>query len=283
MKRLLLLVALAAMTLAADSRYHEDFHYSFPQGAGGRLSVDNFNGSVEITGWDQNSVDISGTKYADSESRLRDIRIDASHSGNAVTVRTIHPEFDHHGNMGAKYVIRVPRQTELDHVRSSNGGLRVDTVDGNVTIETSNGSVHIGDIHGNVDAHTSNGSLDIRRVDGRMTFHTSNGSVRAENIRGGVHATTSNGSVDLEFDSAQTQANDVVASTSNGGITVRLPALTNATVSAHTSGHDRIYSDFDVTVHGSLAKYRLEGNIGNGGGPRIDLSTSNGNIKLLKS
>jgi DUF4097 and DUF4098 domain-containing protein YvlB len=112
-----------------------------------------------------------------------------------------------------------------------------------------------------------------------MTFHTSNGSVRAENIRGGVDATTSNGSVDLDLEAPP--SGDVTASTSNGAITVHLPASTNATIAAHTSGHDRIYSDFDVTMRGQLAQSRLEGSIG-GGGPRIDLSTSNGNIRLLK-
>jgi hypothetical protein len=279
MKRLLVVVCAAALSVAADTRYHEDFHYSFSQTAGGRLSVDNFNGSVEISGWDQNTVDISGTKYADSEARLRDVRIDVSNGGNWVQVRTLRPEFDRHGNLGAKYVIRVPRQTELATVHSSNGSARVENIDGNVTLHTSNGSVRLAGIHGNVDASSSNGSVEVRKADGHLTFHTSNGSVRAENVRGGVNAITSNGSVDLELETPQ--SSDVTASTSNGGITVRLPASTNASVNARTSGHDRIYSDFDVTVRGQLAKSRLEGTIG-GGGPRIELSTSNGNIRLLK-
>lgn len=280
MKRwLVVLCGAAALSLAADSRYHEDFHYSFAQSAGGRFSVENFNGSVEISGWDQNTVDISGTKYADSEARLHEIRVDVSNGANWVQVRTLRPE-DHRGNAGAKYVIRVPRQTALERVQSSNGSVRVENIDGGLTLHTSNGSVRIAGIRGNVDAQTSNGSVEVRRVDGRMTFHTSNGSVRAENVRGGISASTSNGSVDLEFDAAQTN-NDVIASTSNGGITVRLPAATNATVTAHTSGHDRIYSDFDVTMRGQLSRSHLEGNIG-GGGAKIQLTTSNGNIRLLK-
>ena len=52
LKKLLLLVASAVLVFAADSsRYREDFHYSYPQTAAGRLSIENFNGSVEITGW----------------------------------------------------------------------------------------------------------------------------------------------------------------------------------------------------------------------------------------
>ena len=280
MKRLLLVLCAASLTLAAESRFHEDFHYSFAQSAGGKLSVENFNGSVEISGWDQNTVEINGTKYADSEARLHDVRIDISNGGNWVQVKTVRPEPDHRGNMGAKYVIHVPRQTELERVQSSNGGMRVENVNGNVTLHTSNGSVHLAGIKGNVDANSSNGSVDVRNADGSMTFKTSNGSVHALNVRGGVHATTSNGSVELELENAANS--DVIASTSNGGITLRMPAATNAAISAHTSGHDRIYSDFDVTVHGGeLAKSRLDGTIG-GGGPKIELSTSNGNIRLLK-
>jgi hypothetical protein len=43
-------------------RYKEDFHFSYPLAEGGRIELENFNGSVEISGWDQNTVDIDGTK-----------------------------------------------------------------------------------------------------------------------------------------------------------------------------------------------------------------------------
>ena len=280
MRRLLVVLCVACLSLAADSRYHEDFHYRYAQSPGGRLSVENFNGSVEISGWDQNSVDVSGTRYADSETRLHDVRINISNQTNGVQIRTLRPDRDHRGHTGAKYVIRVPRQTELERIESSNGSMRIENIDGNMTLHTSNGSVHLSDIHGNVDANSSNGSIEVRNVEGRMSFETSNGSVRAENVHGGIHAHTSNGSVDLELGTLA--IGDLTASTSNGGITVHLPASTNATISARTSGHDRIYSDFDVTVRGTLSASRVEGTLG-GGGPRIELSTSNGNIRLARS
>jgi len=286
MKRMQLLVCLCvavSLKLAADPRYHEDFHYSYPQTPGGHFSLDSFNGAVEVTGWDQTTVDISGTKYADTEERLHAIRIDVSNAGNAVEVRTVRPETDRHGNMGAKYIVRVPRQTEIDHIRSSNGSLRLEKIDGNATLHTSNGTVHVVEVRGNVEATSSNGSVHAEDVRGALRASTSNGGIVAH-LHGGqgndpIQVSTSNGSVDLELDTPR--SNDLVVSTSNGAITVRLPAGTNGAVSAHTSGHDRIQSDFDITMHGLLARSRLEGNIGSGG-PRIDLRTSNGNIRLLK-
>jgi len=302
MKKLLLLLSACSVVFAGDSsRYREDFHYNYPQTAGGRITLDNFNGSVEITGWDQNTVDISGTKYAETQSLLNSMQIEVSSSGNAVRVKTTRPD-PHHGNMGAKYVIRVPRQTVLEDVASSNGSLRVDDIDGNARLATSNGSIHLGRMNGNVEARSSNGSIEVKDVKGNVNFSTSNGGVHAENVEGafeaqtsngGIHAhlhdpasgqpirlSTSNGDIDLQVDSLK--QNDVIATTSNGPITVRMPASVGASLHASTNSNGSVRSDFDVLIRaGELSKHRMEGTIGSGG-PRIDLTTSNGNINLLK-
>jgi hypothetical protein len=73
---------------------------------------------------------------------------------------------------------------------------------------------------------------------------------------------------------------DVRVSTKNGGITLRLPESTNARVVARTS-NSSITTDFEITAHGEISKNRLDGVIG-AGGPLIDLSTSNGGIRLLR-
>ena len=300
MKKLVLLVCGSALVFAADSRYHEDFHYSYPQTAGGRLSIESFNGSVEVTGWDQNTVDVSGTKYAESQDLLQAIKIEVSIANNAVHVKTVRPE-PHHGGMGARYVIHVPRRTDLEAVASSNGSVRVEDVEGNAHLSTSNGSVHLAKVHGNVDARTSNGSVEVNDVNGRMSFKTSNGNVHADNATGGFEAqtsngglhvhlreseagspirlSTSNGAVDLQLDSPR--QNDVVASTSNGSVTVRLPDGANGSLHASTSSHGSVRSDFQILTRGELSRHRIDGTIGSGG-PKIELTTSNGNIRLVK-
>src|SRR5271170_4773691 len=81
----------------ASDRYREDFHYSYPLNPGATVQVDNFNGSVEIAGWDKNTVDIDSTKYANSEDRMRQIKIDVSPSPGSVAIRTTRP-LDRMGN-----------------------------------------------------------------------------------------------------------------------------------------------------------------------------------------
>ena len=69
--------------------------------------------------------------------------------------------------------------------------------------------------------------------------------------------------------------------TSNGGVTLRLPSATNARLSASTS-NSTVSTDFDLLVKGGeISKRRMSGLLGSGG-PSIDISTSNGHIRVLK-
>src|SRR6476660_3720077 len=265
--------------LGSSDRYTADFHYGSLKAT--RLSVENFNGSIEIASWDQDSIDISGVKYAGT-TELRDaMKIDVATTGDTLHVRTVRPS-ERRGNMGAKYVIKVPRKIELDRITSSNGGIRVTDMKGSVDAQTSNGSVEVQDLDGSAVLKTSNGRVHAEGVKGTLEAETSNGGInvhvaKAEAGRP-VKLETSNGSIELTVDNAN--QNDVHASTSNAGITVHMPASIAARVRAHTS-NGSISSDFEVQAQGQITKHSLEGTIGSGG-PVLDLSTSNGSIRLEK-
>ena len=305
----LVLTAIALLLAGCDPRdfesfgdshaYEKDFHYSYPLKPGGRLSVENFNGSVEITGWDKDTVEIDGRQYA-STLELRDaIKIDVAASDGLVQIRTIRPG-DRYGNMGARYTIRAPRKVNLDRIVTSNGGLKVDEIEGIIRLRTSNGSIRTARIRGDLDATTSNGGIDIDDLDGPANVRTSNGRVTAEGVRGSlqiatsngsIHASvvkpephrpiklqTSNGGIDLSMDSLAD--NEIRASTSNSGITVKLPSMAAAHIHAHTS-HSSIHTDFEMKREEGDGKNSLDGIIGSGG-PMVELTSSNGSIRLLK-
>ncbi len=283
--------------MGVSDRYREDFHYSFPLSAGGSLRLENFNGSVDISGWDKNTVDIDGTKYANTEYRLREMKIDIAPSSSSISIRTI-PPIDHRGNSGARYTIHVPRKIELSSIVSSNGRINVESIEGASHLRTSNGSVHASSLTGPLEVQTSNGTVEVRDIIGDTTLRSSNGSIRADVRKGRFGATTSNGSITVRLMEADSNpvrlessnghieltmdaVREVKASTSNSSITVRLPGSADATLDAHTS-NSSITCDFDVSVHGGMiSKHRLEGTIGKGG-PVLDLGTSNGSIKLLR-
>jgi len=304
-----LLVLTAAVSLTAcieigdfgpSDRYQEDFHYTYDLAPDGALSVESFNGSIEIAGWEQNKVEISGTKYASTQEMRDAIRIEVNHSPSSVEVRTVRPS-SRFGNMGARFLIHVPNKARLDRITSSNGGLRVRDVANAAHLKTSNGGIRVENVAGPVEARTSNSSIDLDSVHGSAVMKTSNGRIRAENITGDCDAETSNNSISVRLDTAppspirlitsngsidltmrRSPKNDVRAETRNSSITVHLPASTNARISADTS-NSSITSDFDVLtdLHDEGRKHHIDGVIGNGG-PHIDLSTSNGHIRIVK-
>ena len=283
--------------LGSFQRYHEDFHYNYPLKPGGRLTVEGFNGSVDVSVWDQATVDISGTKHARSQIDLHDLKIEVDHSPDSVSIRAIRPS-TRRGNYGATFAIKVPRGVVLAHVTTSNGAIRADDGAGPARLKTSNGRVEVRQLKGSLNAETSNGAVELRDIDGAVEVHTSNGHIRAEGIRGAFDATTSNSSINATLDKVDGEVrlqssnghldlslppnaqSAVRAHTSNSGITLHLPGEVNARLSAGTSNAS-ISSDFEVRTRGEIGKHHMEGSIGNGG-PLIDLSTSNGQIRILK-
>ena len=264
-----------------SNRYQADFHESHPMKSGDRLYIENLNGSVEISGWDQQTADISGTKFASTEAMLEALKIDVVASGDSIRIRTIRPS-GHMGNMGARYVIRVPRGAQLERIQSSNGSLRVRDIDSPARLETSNGAIEVASVGGPITMHTSNGSIRADGVQRGIEGTTSNGSIRVTlgkvEERRPVRLTTSNGSVELAVDDLG--GSDVVVNTSNASITARLPRSVAADVKVSTS-NGGLTNEFESSFQGRSEKHRLDGTIG-GGGPLLSLSTSNGSIRLLR-
>jgi DUF4097 and DUF4098 domain-containing protein YvlB len=282
-------------------RYSKDFHYSYPLQSGGKLSLETFNGAVEVTGWDQQTVEIDGVKYGPTPEAADAIRIEITHSSTAIEIHVDRP-YDLRGNLGARFSLKMPRKAILDRVASSNGPIVVQGATGPARLRTSNGSIRVENFEESLDAHTSNGGIELADVRGEAVASTTNGRIHAENLKGPLDATSSNGSITadltgsrlsrpvrLETSNASVDLtlpagfeNGARVSTNNGPITIRMPAGSNARVLARTN-NSSISSDFETKVQGVVNKNNLDGAIGGGaGGPLLDLSTSNAPIRLLR-
>ena len=283
----------------SSDRFKEDFHLSYPMKPGGTLSIDNFNGSIEIMSWEKDEVDVNGVKYAGSEALLRQIKVEGEQQGNVLRLRTVRPE-PKRGNCGAKYILRVPKKMLLNGIVSSNGSIRVENMVGDARLQSSNGSIRVRGLEGKLDAKTSNAGIEASTMRGDFLGHTSNGSIKVDGLEGAFEAETSNssivarieklsagrsvkagssnGSIDLSLPDYTNQSIDV--DTSNSSIVLRLPAKTNAELRA-SSSNSSLSSDFEMTANGATSKNRLEGRIGSGGAT-IRLSTSNGSVRVQK-
>jgi DUF4097 and DUF4098 domain-containing protein YvlB len=281
-------------------RAKEDFHYSYPLQPGGRLEIENTNGSIDITGWDRNTLDVSGTKYAASNDRLRDIQIKVEATGNNASIRTETPKEVFHGGFGARYVIRVPRQITLARAHTTNGSFSIEDLEGGGHVTSTNGRISLARDTGDYDVKTTNGAIDLEECSGIEEAATTNGAVRgriragaieAESTNGGIDFTvvkpqddkpvrlsTTNGAITLAM--AEFHGNPITAETTHGGVTLRLPSDTNAQLRARNS-FASISTDFPLSSTEEISKHQLKGRLGNGG-PLISASSNSGSIRIEK-
>ncbi len=278
----------------------QEFHYSYPLAAGGDLHLDNSNGSVQISGWDRNTIDISGTKYAPDTEGLSDVQVKASVQGSSAIIETVAPRNPFHGSYGVAYVIHVPRKTVLQHLQTSNGSVSVEDLEGGGKVTSTNGRIAMNHATGDYNVQTTNGAISLDQCSGVFRAESSNGAIKGTLAAGSISASTTNGSVDFTVDKpedgqkmrasstngsivlalAQFRDNGIKADTSNGSITLRLPSNTNAELEARTSWAS-VKSDLPVMMTGEVSKHRLSGKLGQGG-PLISAETNNGSIHLQR-
>lgn len=169
-------VVLCAGALPA---FCEAIQKSFATIANPALVLHSHNGTVSITGWDQNQVTIEGDRASDA--------MDVLIEGNAekVTIKT-HPKHPNLSRDEARVdlTIHVPRQA-LVRVESEQGDIAVENVEGGVTVEGVTNSVTLSRIRGHITART---------VDGPIVIRASEGVVHADSISGDLEFLQVNGS-----------------------------------------------------------------------------------------
>ena len=127
--------------------------------------------------------------------------------GGRSTIEALIARLLHGGSSGqssVKYVLYVPQHVRLD-LRTTNGGIDVQSVVRDVRAHTVNGKVTIVAVTGGMDVETVNGSIDAAldlSGDGSVSLKTVNGSVSAEvpaSLDAEVDLSTVNGSASSDF------------------------------------------------------------------------------------
>jgi len=126
---------------------------------------------------------------------------------------------------------------------------------------------------------TTNGGIVIRDVDGQLDFKTINGGVKLVNLAGDVKGRTNNGGVDVELDGTGWRGEGLDVSTSNGGVHLRIPEQYSAHLETSTQ-NGGMNIDFPLTVQGRIDR-QISANLGGGGAP-IRVTTNNGGVKISR-
>lgn len=241
------------VTLAAHASDHrgaltEEFHQTYQISPDGRVELQNINGPVHITTWDQNEVKVDAVKSADTKERLDEAKIQVESGKDYVSIETKYPEHDHSWNWGShnnpasvEYTLTVPRKVRLDEIKLING------------------------------------SLDINGVSGEVKASCINGRLEARDLAGRAELSTVNGRLDARFN--QLGGKTVELNSVNGGLELTIPSDSNADVEANTVSGG-IDNDFGLHVNNHhFVGHDLRGELGKGG-THIRLSNVNGRIEI---
>lgn len=260
LKKVLLVLTVVTVLFSAcgcsQTVTSEQFLQSYQLRSGTTVEVYNRDGNITITGWDQDTVEIAALKesYGGQEALDQvDIFIDITEK---IVIQTIHADDD--ADVTVSYEIRVPEDIVVGIIECSNGNISLDGLLGNPVISTSNGTVTVKNVNGIVSARSSNGNITVSAVKSLGDLTTSNGTIEAELpvLNDNLEIRTSNGSITLALTAALRA--DLEASTSNGTISINNLNIDTA----------------------KFEKTSLTGSM-NGGGYKINISTSNGSINLL--
>lgn len=162
--------------------------------------------------------------------------------------------------------------------RSSGGSIHVESGAKTVDVSTSGGSIRIGHCAEQLKASTSGGSIEINDAKGAVEARTSGGSIRLATSGSAVDANTSGGSIQAQLRGRLEK--DSKLRTSGGSIEVTLGGDVGVGLDAKTSG-GRVATELPVTVTGEQRGSALQGEL-QGGGPRLELRTSGGGIRIRK-
>jgi DUF4097 and DUF4098 domain-containing protein YvlB len=241
---------------------------------GGSIHVDDVGGSVEAqTGGD--SIDV-GTVGGDA-------RLETG--GGRITVRAVKGRIVASTGGGDMIIGSGLQGAQLE---SGGGNIQVKQCTGKVKVSTGGGNIDLGDIVGPVEMETGGGSIRLASSKSFVRAETGAGRIELNGV-GSARAETGAGGIVAKFVSSS-EKTDSSLETSAGDITVYIAADVRLTIRATidmANGHT-IHSDFgDIHVTSEGGDWgpktvQAEGNL-NGGGPTLKLSTSTGDIRILRA
>ena len=137
-----------------------------------------------------------------------------------------------------------------------------------------------------VDLRTINGGVRIDGLSGEIHAKTTNGGVKGQNIiPETIEASSVNGGIEFELGAPLDSTDSIDISTVNGGVALSMPSESKATITARCVNGGVRVNDLDIKrdeeTHEFERKRRLNGTL-NGGGAKVNVSTTNGGVRLSR-
>lgn len=314
------IAAAAALLLAGEVQAQRQVNASRDAASNGTVEIQMNAGSLRVTGWARNEVQVTGRLDRESD------RVVLEGSGRSIEVRV---ESTRHGRGGpANLEIRVPAGASVEvvtgsapvsvsgvngaveavsqggnttvsgsprsvNVAAAGGGVSVNVQTEDLSISAMAGPVHVaGNVRGRAEISAMAGSVDVVGTVGEAEISALSGNVRVANVSGGrVQISAVSGGVTVNGSrlrgTVSSVSGNIVASGSLGG---------GLTLESHSGNVElrlpaNTAADVDVTSYsGELAtdwrlsresRHEWHGTLGNGG-HSLSITTFSGNVKLSR-
>ncbi|MEJ1971012.1 MAG: DUF4097 family beta strand repeat-containing protein [Lacunisphaera sp.] len=305
--RLFLLAAVLAAPLALSAKITRTVEKTFTVQPGGNLKASTQGGDITIQTSDSPQVHIVAKEVVrasteqEADEILAKLILTFEQTGGDVTAEAKYEKrgagtwFGSWPPVSVSFVITVPKNFNLN-LNTSGGDIAVASVAGNVRARTSGGDLKFARVDGDIDAGTSGGNVVLQEGTARAKLSTSGGDIKVDRAGGPTEVSTSGGDITLnsvaQLISASTSGGniraviteplkqDTVLGTSGGQVDVKVVKGAGFQLDASTSGGDVNAAGLTITIEkGGSGKSRLVGSV-NGGGPRLKLRSSGGDIRV---
>ncbi|HEY7402159.1 MAG TPA: hypothetical protein VIB39_01440 [Candidatus Angelobacter sp.] len=272
------LIALAAPSLKSQSsgstQQPETFQRTFNVTPGGNLWVDNYKGTIHVTGTEVNQVMVNVTKRfeggsdADRKWWMENVEVNFHNDNNRVSVEVKYPQWNctlcwqgHDFTAAVELEIRVPRQI-------------------NVALNSYKPDIKVTSVQGDIRIKSYKSPITIDSTTGAIRIDTYKETVKLNNV-------TLRGPLEIKSYKADAEVNAVAlgetASLENekGTIVLRVPQNAGLDVDYEGNRRASFRSDFPLNISSGSFNDHVRGTV-NQGGTKLRLRTEKGSVSLEK-
>jgi hypothetical protein len=262
MHLLCLLAILAVGTSVTFAQESKETRKTAALSQGGEVKIDSFKGSITVTTWDRQEVEIyakieSDGQSADEKKLVQGTEVDIETSANSIRIKSNYDKIQGRNNFSGDsdensftlplihYTLKVPRTARL-------------------TIDDHKSKISVSDLQAELQIDTHKGSVSVVRQNGAVNLDTHKGDAR------------------VEFLSFNKESN---FETHKGEIEIVMPGRAGFELDSDMGKGANLDSTYDIsglTRKQDKRELQHRGSV-NGGGPVLHMSSHKGQIRLRQS
>jgi DUF4097 and DUF4098 domain-containing protein YvlB len=252
------------------------------------LSIQTFDGVIEVRSWDRNEVLVEIERRGPDQSSADALVVNQTQEGNRIVVEA--PSVPNRRNVvtfgqwvsqSVNFTVTAPRRLQLK-ARTGDGHIEVHDLEGTIDVSSGDGRIVASRLQGQVQAHTGDGSIQIAEATGRVNADSGDGAIEIAGRLQELTVRTGDGSVHVDAADGSNMKSDWRITTGDGRIDLRVPTDFNAAVDASTG-------DGVVSVDGisspsegeDVERRRVVGKLGSGGAT-LQLRSGDGSIDVTR-